>query len=196
MTVPSTGSDESGNTPGPDAPLDPFPNAQVPSQPTPQPPSQQYPQGDYPPQPYPPQPYPPQPPPSQGYPQQPYPQHGYPQYPGQAGPYGHFGPPKPRMGKAITALVLGLSSIFLCICWFLTIPMAVVSIILGVLAQRDVKRGTGGGNGMAIAGMVLGIVGVIFGIIAIFIWLDPAFQDSFWDGFCAEEPDSEFCRNR
>jgi hypothetical protein len=100
------------------------------------------------------------------------------------------------MGKAITSLVLGLSSVFLCFCWFLTIPMAIVTIILSVLARKDVTRGTGGGNGMAIAGLVLGIVGLIFSIVAIFIWLDPQFQDDFWDGFCEESPETEFCQNR
>lgn len=179
MTVPPPGPDTPGQPPHPEAPLNPYPNAQVPA-PTPEP------------APLPQPPYQGQP-----YPQQPYPAQGFPQQPGAYGaPYGQYGPPKPRMGKAITSLVLGLSSVFLCFCWFLTIPMAIVGIILSVLAQRDVKRGTGGGNGMAIAGLVLGIVGVIFSIVAIFIWLDPGFQADFWDGFCEEEPDSEFCRNR
>lgn len=179
MSVPPPGQDDAGKAPGPDAPLDPFPNAQTPQPQTPEPPAA------------PPPAYPPAPYPQQGYPQQ-----AYPPQPGQPIPYGHYGPPKPRMGKAITALVLGLSSVFLCMCWFITIPTSVVAIILGVLAQRDVKRGTGGGNGMAIAGMVLGIVGVIASIVAIFVWLDPTFQDSFWDGFCEEDPSSSFCENR
>lgn len=186
MSVPPPGQDDAGQAPSPHTPLDPFPNAQAPTPEPPEPPPPAYQ-----PVPYPQQAYPPQ-----GYPQQGYPQQGYPQQPGQPIPYGQYGTPKLRMGKAITSLILGLSSIFLCLCWFITIPTSVVAIILGVLAQRDVKRGTGGGNGMAIAGMVLGIVGVIASIVAIFIWLDPTFQDSFWDGFCEEDPSSSFCENR
>ncbi len=180
MSVPPPGPGDAGQVPDPNAPLDPFPNAQAPQSQTPVPP-----------------PAPPaaqQPYPQQGYPQQ-YPQQGYPQPAGQPGAYGHYGPPKPKMGKAITSLILGLSSIFLCLCWFITIPTSIAAIILGALGQRDVKRGTGGGNGMAIAGMVLGIVGVLLSIVAIFLWLTPDFQDAFWEGFCEEDPNYSVCEN-
>lgn len=59
--------------------------------------------------------------------------------------------------------MLGISGLVLC---FIAVP-AILAIIFGVLALKEIKRsaGTVGGRGMAIAGVVLGIVGVIAGVI-------------------------------
>jgi len=116
------------------------------------------------------QPYPPPP----AYPQQPYPQEGYPQqqgYPGQPGypaqpgyayqPYAAY--TAPNHPKATTALVLGLVSLvggLMCIVPVLVSPFAWVT---GVKARKEIRQSNGqmSGDGMATAGMVLGIIGTV-----------------------------------
>lgn len=72
--------------------------------------------------------------------------------PGYVPSYG-YGYAVPTEGKAVTALVLGIVSIF-CFGPLTGIP----AIILGALSQRDIKRsaGTLGGSGFAIGGIVTG----------------------------------------
>jgi len=64
-------------------------------------------------------------------------------------------------GMAVASMVLGICSFALC--WipylnFVTWITAILALILGMVARSKVKQGTGGGGGMATAGMVLGIV--------------------------------------
>ncbi len=68
-----------------------------------------------------------------------------------------------RSGKAIAALVLGISGLLLC---FIAVP-AILAIVFGVLGMKEIKRsaGTVSGRGMAIAGLVLGIVGLISAVV-------------------------------
>jgi hypothetical protein len=63
-------------------------------------------------------------------------------------------PPAGTSGKATASLVLGICSLFFCL---LT---AVPAIVLGALALKDIgtSRGRLGGRGMAISGLVLGVL--------------------------------------
>jgi hypothetical protein len=85
-----------------------------------------------------------------------------------AQPYGYTYPPRPIVqtsGKAIAALVLGISSIVLCYVGFLVGPAAIV---LGALARREIEDRAGflGGGSLATAGLVTGIVGtVVWGLV-------------------------------
>lgn len=74
-------------------------------------------------------------------------------------------------GKAIASLVLGLLSFF---CIFFT---GIPAIILGILGLRDIGKHQGrmGGNGLAIAGIVLGMLGCIWSLLAVAVML-PAVQ--------------------
>lgn len=104
------------------------------------------------------QPYPPAP---QAYPPPGYPQGQYPpaQYPGQP-PYPYpypYAPPQPTNGMAIAAMVLGILWIY----WI----GSILALIFGYVARAEIKRSKQGGDGMAIAGIVLGWVGV--GILCI-----------------------------
>jgi hypothetical protein len=67
--------------------------------------------------------------------------------------------PTGNSGKAVAALVLGVTSV-VCLLNLLT---GLPAVILGLLALKDIKesRGRLAGKGMALTGLVLGIVGVI-----------------------------------
>ena len=135
-------------------PSAPPPSSAPPAPPSPPPPPQQgqygygpYP-GAYPPAPQ--QPY-------GGYP-------GYPGYPGYAPP-----PTAPKNGLGIASLVtaiIGLLTVFG------GIALGVVAVILGFIARGRVKRGEANNGGVAIAGIVLGLLGIAVSIaaIAVSIW--------------------------
>ncbi|MCL2542086.1 MAG: DUF4190 domain-containing protein [Nocardioidaceae bacterium] len=56
-------------------------------------------------------------------------------------------------------MVLGILSIVI---WCLGIPLGIVAIVFAVLARREIDESQGslGGRGMAIAGLVTGIIGL------------------------------------
>ena len=100
------------------------------------------------------------PPPAYG--QQAYGQPAYaqPAY-GQPG-YGYPAPPR-NNGKAMWGMITGIVSIVFC---YLGVLIGPVAIVLSVLGRKEIKRsnGTQTGDGMAMAGLVTGIVGTV-------IWL-------------------------
>lgn len=97
--------------------------------------------------------------PQQGQPDQPY--SGAPQQP-------NFGAPQPSYGgapqggeskgMAIASMVCGIVSIVICCCEYVSIPLGIIAVVLGVLS---IKKGEGG-RGMAIAGIVCGGVSLAF----------------------------------
>jgi hypothetical protein len=100
----------------------------------------------------------------QAYPQQPYPQQPYqpgmPQFPGYV---------LPDHPKATSALVVGLIAVagtFLCGLPVLASPVAWV---LGAQARNEIRRAPQqwGGEGKALAGMVLGIIGTVLLVLII-----------------------------
>lgn len=109
------------------------------------------------------------PPPSYGQPP-PYaapPPYGQPPY-GQP-PYGHGGyayaPPRSTNGFAIASMVLGILWIY----WI----GSILALIFGYVARNQIRAGNQQGDGMAIAGIVLGWIGVgilllliVFGVAA------------------------------
>jgi Domain of unknown function (DUF4190) len=85
------------------------------------------------------------------------PQYGPPGYP-PAGPYPAN---TPRDSQSVAALVTGLLSLFLApFCGLISIPLAIVAIILGITGRKR-ARTTGGSTGMATAGLVLGILALV-----------------------------------
>ena len=134
-------------TAGGDAPPPPSPGFTVPLDVTPD--------GPYPPEasPYPPEagPYP-------------VPPGAYPPPPPFAAPY-PYAPPQTGNGYAVTALVLGLISLFLS--WFPGVDwvLGALAIIFGAVGISTARRRGGAGRGMAIAGLVLGVVTVVLGLI-------------------------------
>lgn len=70
-------------------------------------------------------------------------------------PIAYAGPPK-TSGKAVGSLICGLLFFFF--------PVTIVAIILGHLSLSDIKKSAGRlkGQGLAVAGLVLGYMGVVF----------------------------------
>jgi hypothetical protein len=117
-------------------------------------------------EPYPGQPYPGaggpgQPYPGAGGPGQPYPGQPYPgqPYPGSGGPGagGPGQPPSGGSGMGVAALVVGIGALLTSVIVFVGMPLALVAIGLGI-AGRARK-----GKGMAIAGIVLGVLALLAG---------------------------------
>jgi len=91
------------------------------------------------------------PPPYPAAPPAPPPPYGYgPPYPPPPG-YPPYYPPRPTNGFAIASLVLGILWIY----WL----GSILALIFGYIAQRQIRERNENGNGMAIAGIVLGWIG-------------------------------------
>jgi Domain of unknown function (DUF4190) len=177
MTEPSDSTDkpaDSGGAPEASPPPQPAPGAYAPYNPQGYPPPgyspQGYPPPDYPPQGYPPQGYPPgaypgaYPPPPGG---------GYPPPPPQ--PYAGYGAPPtaaPKNGLGIAALIVGILSLPAALTIFGGFILGVIAIILGFIGYRRARSGEATNGGMAIGGIVLGVLGAILSavLIAVGVW--------------------------
>ncbi|MRH86329.1 DUF4190 domain-containing protein [Nocardia sp. SYP-A9097] len=112
--------------------------------------------------------YPPPPPPG-----------GYPP-PGGQPPQQYWQESPKGKGLAVTALVLGIIAVVT----FWTVILTVVGVffgllaaIFGLIAMMKARRGTSGGFGMAVAGLILGLLGLIGGIVVgILVWV--VFKDN------------------
>ncbi|GGC52716.1 DUF4190 domain-containing protein [Hoyosella rhizosphaerae] len=80
-------------------------------------------------------------------------QHQYP-------PYGYYGAPPPTNGMAIASLVTSLTSLVCCGLF------AFVGIILGVMARKQIRQTGERGDGLAIAGIVVG--SILTGLIVLY----------------------------
>lgn len=84
--------------------------------------------------------------------------------PGQ--PTSYTQPPARRTnGLAIASMILGIISIVVCCFNILSIILGILAIVLGVLGRGKVTRGEAGGGGMAITGIICGVIGLILGVI-------------------------------
>jgi hypothetical protein len=87
-------------------------------------------------------------------------------YPPPQVPYGQPVPPvpaPPTSGKSTTSLVLGVVSLFFC-GFFTGIP----AILVGMSARKEIRRSNGalGGEGLALGGIITGILGTLWTLIA------------------------------
>jgi hypothetical protein len=78
--------------------------------------------------------------------------------------------PEKTNGLAITSLVLGIVSIPLAFCYGFGVPLGIAAFITGLIARRQIRdsAGTQGGDGMALAGMIMGGIITALLILAIF----------------------------
>ena len=136
--------------------------------------------GPPPPYPYPPAPY--QGGPYQGgpYPGGPYQggpyqggpyQGGYPPPPMQYGDYYPAGPAAPKNGLGTAALVIAIVALISSVSVVGGILLGVVAVILGFVARGRVKSGEANNGGVALAGIILGIISIIAGLAFVAIWV-------------------------
>lgn len=72
--------------------------------------------------------------------------------------------PQKASGLAIASMVCGIISIVICCVWYLAAPLAIAAIVMGII--NNVKQL--GGKGMAIAGIITGVIGLLL-VIALFV---------------------------
>jgi hypothetical protein len=94
----------------------------------------------------------------------------YPPQPGYGAPGGYpppggYAPPvaKQSNGMAIAALVCGILTIVTCL-----FPLGLVAAILGFIGLSKAKNLNGSGRGLAIGGIITGIIGLISGAVLVF----------------------------
>ncbi len=121
------------------------------------------------------------------------PQHGVPTYGGQGhSPYGSAGHgPQPGNGLAIAALVVGVLAVLTFLLGPVAIVLGLVAIVLGVLGRGRAKRGARYG-GLAVAGLVLGLLGLVLGGFMTFAYAS-LFGSEQLDGFtqCLDQARTE-----
>lgn len=85
--------------------------------------------------------------------------------PGYGGP-AYAGPPR-NSSKAVAALVIGIVSPVLGFCCAIIGLVGIVAVVLGRSAQKEIALSMGAltGEGMAKAGVVLGIIGSVIGVL-------------------------------
>jgi Domain of unknown function (DUF4190) len=96
------------------------------------------------------------------------------QYPAAAGQYGpQQWPPYPAAPRnnrvAIAALVCGLAQFVLGLLVVGNIVLAIPAIICGAIGLKQTRQRGESGRGMAIAGLVLGILGVVYFVIIVVV---------------------------
>ena len=122
----------------------------------------------------------PPPPPAEGSPPPPPP----PDAPWQSPPPGPGQPGapvgSPTNQKATWALILGILGPLCC-----GIFTAIPALILGIVARKEIDASGGrqSGGGMAIAGIILGIVGIIVSVVFIVFWGYVVTSAEFQEGF-------------
>jgi Domain of unknown function (DUF4190) len=78
---------------------------------------------------------------------------------------------EPSNGLAIGALVVGILAIPGACCCYSSIPLGIAAIIMGILAMNKAKESpqTHGGRGLALGGLICGIVGLVMTIIVLIL---------------------------
>ncbi|WP_458118760.1 DUF4190 domain-containing protein [Paenibacillus sp. Z6-24] len=89
-------------------------------------------------------------------------------------PYNQYDPyhqqygPAPNNGKAIAALVLGISSIVsIMIFPGIGVILGILAIIFAVIAMKELRHRYQQGRGLAIGGLVCGIIGFVIHILVV-----------------------------
>lgn len=83
-------------------------------------------------------------------------------------------------GLAIASLVCGIISIpGGCCCSFLSIPIAIAAVIMGIIGINKINREPHiySGKGLAIGGIVTGGVALVFGVVMLIVGMGSAIMD-------------------
>jgi len=92
-----------------------------------------------------------------------------------------FAPPSSN-GLAIAALVCGILALpTTCCCSILSLPLAIAACVLGGIAMSKIKAQpmVYGGKGMALGGLICGIVGILMSISFLALGMGQALVDQY-----------------
>ena len=78
-------------------------------------------------------------------------------------PYGGY-KTAPQSGLAMASMILGIVS-FPALFFGFCFPIAIVAIVLGHIARRQVRRGEASGGGMALAGLICGYITLLISVL-------------------------------
>jgi predicted RNA-binding Zn-ribbon protein involved in translation (DUF1610 family) len=84
----------------------------------------------------------------------------------------------PTAGSSVASLVLGIVGLLTFCFWFITLPCSLLAVGLGIVGIRASRSGQYRGEGMAIAGLVLGALGLLF-CIAVYGFFFAAIKGGF-----------------
>jgi hypothetical protein len=68
---------------------------------------------------------------------------------------------------AVTALVLGVVALLSCWTVIGGVLFGLAAVVLGLIASGKAKRGQAGGRGMAITGILLGLLGIVISVVIV-----------------------------
>ena len=109
-------------------------------------------------------------PPQYAAPQYGAPQYGAPQYPAPPYPYAPYPasygypPPKTTSSLAVASMVTSIVGAATLFCWGLGAIVGLVGAILGHVARRRIRSSGEGGDGMALAGIIVGWIVLALGV--------------------------------
>jgi len=154
-------------------PSAPMPSAGAPPNPYAYPPG---PPGPYPGGPYPGGPY-------QGDPYQggPYPGGGYPPPPMSYGDYYQGPPTAPKNGLGVAALVIAIIALVLSFTIIGGIIGGITAVILGIIGRGRAKRREADNGGVALAGIILGVVSIVASLAFVPIYVGMFKESGFGD---------------
>ena len=75
--------------------------------------------------------------------------------------------PQKSSGLAVASMILGIIGFVLGCCVFVSIPCAVLGLILGIGAMISIANGTGSGKGMAVSGIIMSLLTLVFVVLTI-----------------------------
>lgn len=88
----------------------------------------------------------------------------------------------PVSNLAIASMVLGIVSFLLDCIIFISIPTAIISLVLGIISLKEKK----GGKGLAIAGIIISSIALLFIILTFIAFLIPFSDGSIFDSIKSE----------
>jgi uncharacterized membrane protein len=73
--------------------------------------------------------------------------------------------PAPTNSKSIASMVLGILNLLLVFMPYISVILGILAIILSSISFKEIRLHGENGRGMAVAGLVCGIVGILLGLI-------------------------------
>ena len=92
-------------------------------------------------------------------------------YPPPPMPYGNHYPATPKNGLGVAALVIAIIALMGSFTVIGGVLLGIVAVVLGFIARGRVRSGEANNGGVALAGLILGVISIIAGLAFIAIWV-------------------------